>query len=255
MNIFRNIEGLIVNLVKLRNSEVVSVLISTLPGVSGMKYGAGHPLIHAAVDFPISNKYENIFSSVDTDILMSMIKDGASVAEWSPSGSLAERIIRSRDKEFIGWLYESSGLRPEDAISDCGSCSIHAACLKADPSVIELILGYATDVNIKNDNGYTPLAYLLLNSDNRNVDDIRRIVAAFHSKGAELNPIIRSIYQPIDVPLSFELAASVHGRGDGHDYKARMEMVKGSTVMTPCGLTIDEFLSSCFKTMYVKKIG
>jgi len=237
-------EAVIVELVRTNNASAIDTMVDFLPGFATMKYGNDIPLIHAAFDFTdpglkafqglaldppalseseARDRYKKI--NADFATLNTLIKGGALVTEEAPHGSFAARAIEAEDIRLIEWLYSSSGINPNTAILPDGGNSFHAAALTGNPEVFKVLMKFSKSVDDSNNQGHTPLSVLMIHSKNYNLSDIEKISEMLILGGAHPNPIIKSDYLDVKIPLSYEMEVCRLARGDGHAYAERLKML------------------------------
>jgi len=234
MNILRDIENLIVNLVKTRDAKTIAILTESIPNIGAMRVEMGGiPLIHYAVDFNEEPLEPSKIVDFDADCLSLLLNNGGNVVDTSIHGSFFDRVIRAKNSELIAWLLENGHVRSDEPISSSGATALHIAAFDAVPEIFEQLLMDGINAEVPGCcYKYTPIAQLMLHSTNMNLQDLESIANSLIEHGADANPLVDSIYIDQKIPLSYELRLSELRRGDGYDYKSRAGLIEELNLKT-----------------------
>jgi hypothetical protein len=191
------------------------------------------PLIHYSVDFKgaITGNGENNF--IDYNSMNHLAKNSSELYGNTRHGSFAARIISLGNPSLIKWLLESTSTTPNTVITSSGKNAFHVASYEADPCVFDLLFNYSTVVDDTDYLLYTPMATLMINSFNENIDALETIMDKLMSLGAKANPRIKSSHFNSQISLKSEMILE-NNSGSRCKLMERRLMLMKSKLMTAC---------------------
>ncbi len=189
------------------------------------------PLIHYSVDFKsaITGNGENNF--IDYNLMNHLAKNSSDLYRNTSHGSFAARVISLGNPCLIKWLFESTPTTPNTVITSSGKNAFHVACYEADLCVFNLLFNYSTVVDDTDHLLYTPIATLMINSFNENIDTIETIMDMLIALGAKANPRIKSSHFNSQISLKSEMILEKN-RGSRCKLMERRLMLIKSKLMT-----------------------